>query len=760
MKNKIKKIISIYVIASMLVISVVPVAAVNAVGESQPSADTMQETNQDSTVVESSPTPTQNDSPQTTEVETAATSSVGQAETESTSTQTTSAVVVSPTPTPDPRVDRDGYKAYQEEQARAEALAALNPAGSSASGNAGETSLATGDGNNSATVATSGNTNTSVSPSSFSEIGDESSVVLNDENGSGSANTGTASSTVVDSTNQNNSALVGSSLNQGTTTGESSASFNVGDTNLTTGNANTSGTAITSVNTNMDGVMVSEFNVIDNHKGDIILSDAALLQNCISGCPGGAGTATNVGNGADTTNNSTSTANTTDNTNQNNTAGVGNNMTLDANSGDNKASFNGNGDTTLTTGDANISANSLTFANNNLSGNVTYAVVNIYGDLEGDIVLPEFTAWDAGANGTTATNTNNDASSTNNAIANSANTDNTFQNNDATIANTLVLDTNTGENDASANTGGDTTIKTGNTNIDANVLNVANSNLDGGTWYLVLVNVAGRWIGRLIGSPEGSTMAGSEGTEFEIGSDGAISASLGAVNDGNGAGSENNATATSTNTSNTTQNNTANINNTLNLSANTGGNSTSYNTGGDSTINTGNANIIANLVNFVNNNITGGGRLVVTVINVFGSWLGDFVGPGQTKNVNNNTQVATGGVQNVAPADNQDNGASTENVGSASTSIGDTITTSVSKAAAASFRQMAIVGNSSNNVISENLDNAPQKVAGISTDKGESVTKKNNITINLAWLLMAVPVVGAIVVTRKLARVKLFAKNA
>ena len=45
-------------------------------------------------------------------------------------------------------------------------------------------------------------------------------------------------------------------------------------------------------------------------------------------------------------------------------------------------------------------------------------------------------------------------------------------------------------------------------------------------------------------------------------------------------------------------------------------------------IGTGDAKIVANIVNFVNNNISGGGKLLVTIVNVFGSWLGDFVGPG------------------------------------------------------------------------------------------------------------------------------------
>jgi hypothetical protein len=83
-----------------------------------------------------------------------------------------------------------------------------------------------------------------------------------------------------------------------------------------------------------------------------------------------------------------------------------------------------------------------------------------------------------------------------------------------------------------------------------------------------------------------------------------------------------------TNTTTTTQTNNAKIENNVNLSANAGGNNASYNTGGNSNVSTGDTQVIVNIVNFVNTNITGGGKLVVTVVNVFGSWLGDFVAPG------------------------------------------------------------------------------------------------------------------------------------
>src|SRR6185437_11749879 len=150
-------------------------------------------------------------------------------------------------------------------------------------------------------------------------------------------------------------------------------------------------------------------------------------------------------------------------------------------------------------------------------------------------------------------------------------------------------------------------------------------------WFLVLVNVAGQWVGQLVGEP-GSNVEGSSGMTITQNPDGTFSAGNGGnvQNSGNGSGSTNNANSSSTTNNNTTQNNAADIHNTMDLSANTGGNTANYNTGGNTTVKTGNANIIANMVNFVNNNIVGNGHLYVTLVNVFGTWVGNFVGPGQT----------------------------------------------------------------------------------------------------------------------------------
>jgi hypothetical protein len=507
--------------------------------------------------------------------------------------------------------------------------------GQTTNGGTGDTTVATGNATNSGTAVSTGNNNAATSPSTGSGSG---ATVANTGNGADSTNSASVGASNSNTSVQDNSANVQNDLQLSTTTGDNSLSKNTGgDATLVTGDANTSGTVLTAVNTNVNGVAVAEFNVADNHTGDIILDFNA---GCVSNCVGGSTTAANTGNGADSTNSADVNQNSTNNTFQNNDANVGSNLTLVADSGSNTAAKNTGGDSTIVTGDANVAANVLTFANNNIAGNVIYGVVNIFGNLVGDIILPESAVNSAtagcssnctGGGSTTAANTGNGADSTNSADVNQNSTNNTFQANDANIQNNLLLNANSGDNLASKNTDGSSNIVSGDTNVKATTLNVANSNISGGNVWLVIVNEAGKWIGKIMGAPEGSNMAGSVGTEFVVDEQGQVTA---VINSGNGAGSDNSGSVNQNSSNTTSQTNNADIVNNVNLAANTGNNNAAQNTGGNSTVYTGDANIIANLVNYVNNNIAGDSKLIVTVVNVFGSWVGDFITPGQSKQNN------------------------------------------------------------------------------------------------------------------------------
>jgi hypothetical protein len=262
---------------------------------------------------------------------------------------------------------------------------------------------------------------------------------------------------------------------------------------------------------------------------------------------------------------------------------------------------------------------------------------------------------------------------------------------------------------------------------------------------LVIVNQAGKWIGKIVGSPDGATMAGSAGTEFEVdpitGEVTAVGANT--SNSGNGDNSTNTASNNTTNNSTTTQTNNAKIENNLNLTANTGGNDSSYNTGGNSNIKTGNVNVIANLVNFVNNNITGGGKLVVTVVNVFGSWLGDFVAPGQQKQAHNSTSGGSNGGSSNSNNSNSNSGGSSIVSGAKGNAL---LTTNVNNSGNTNTYGAGSVEGASTTGGSTHNEATVAKSVG---QDGSATVAKKTIAINLAWLLLALPLFGIGFIAKK-----------
>ena len=499
----------------------------------------------------------------------------------------------------------------------------------------GDPSINTGDANTSGALVNSVNTNGAgtINPGSGTS-GDI--AVNNTGNGAGSSKSGDVSTNNNSSTVQTNDANVNNQATLASVSGKNDSSYNVGPTQIIAGDANTTATVINGVNTNLSGVNVIEFNIDDTHRGDIVLAPPIGGS---SGCNAtvcgvnGQLTAANSGNGANSTNDAAITNTNTDKTFQTNTADVTTDLTLLADSGHNQANYNTGGDNKVQTGNANAVATVANLVNNSIAGvgNVIVNVVNVFGDLIGNIILPKDVASGeaVGGSGLTAVNSGNGANSTNTAGVTATNASTTTQTNVAHITNNIDVAATTGKNKTENNTAGfvngNNAIESGDATVNVNTVNIANSNVVGGDiWWLVFVNDAsGNWVGHIVGSPNGAAMAGSVGTEFVVAPDGSILAK----NTGNGAGSTNTATVTNNNSTTTTQTNTANVTNNITLDANSGKNTASYNTGGASSIKTGDANVMANILNFVNNNFVGG-KVVVSVVNVFGSWLGSFVPPG------------------------------------------------------------------------------------------------------------------------------------
>ena len=606
-------------------------------------------------------------------------------------------------------------------------------------GNVGNTFIDTGDVNSNGNIFTTANSNISEGGNC---CGNGGIGVINDGNGSGSSNTGSATVSENNTTDQSNSASISNGLTGASVSGQNSASNNTGgDSFIDTGNASTTGTIITSANTNIDGVTVAEFNIVDDHVGDYILDFGA---GCVSGCDGFTGLAQNSNNGSNSNNNASINSDTNNITNQINDGVVNNDLYLTSDSGNNTASGNTGGDSYVTTGDASVAGNVLTFLNNNLAGNVILGVVNIFGDLIGDIILPE-SALNAFAcatcGGSTAlVNSGNGSNSDNNASSDQAIIDTITQVNVADIDNNLILDANTGGNSASGNTGGDVYITTGNADVTAQVLNIANTNIIGGNWWLVIINRAVQWIGQIVGAPQGAVFAGSSGTEFAVDENGQITA----INNGNGAGSVNYASVNSNTNNTTNQTNNAEVNNNIYLSANTGKNLANDNTGGDNYITTGDSKVIANLVNFVNNNIVGG-KLLVTFVNVFGNWFGDFVTPGTHKE-NNNAGIGGEQVASVPGSSNSQSSNSSQNGGNPNPNGSNPSSNSIPFAGGVIAG--LTIGRNILAISTESLQNSDDtQILGVNNIVKDNKTDKVNI--NLAWVILLVPILGVGFILRR-----------
>ena len=757
MKSKLKKIISILLIVQVLFLNIATgtVRAEEVIPEPEP-------------VVQS----TTNSEPQTQQDTTPADQTT---DTQDSSTETSEVSSVTPTPMSEEDAEEAAEReALLERRARSQAakeeyLALLeegdvnrtesetsayttgtNPTSGGAIGT--DSTIKTGDATSTGAVLTLVNDNLAGSAGIIPGSGGN--QVATSGNGSSSNNNGAIILDNDSTTIQDNDANVNSYLNQSATTGSNNNSDNTGgNASTTTGDANVTGTIITSVNTNVDGVMISEFNVANDHVGDLILDFGV---GCVSGCANGPNSIANTGNGSSSTNSGSIDETNNNTTEQTNDAIIGNELVLSADSGNNTSSDNTGGNTNITTGDANVVGNVLTFANTNVAGDIIYAVVNIFGNLIGDILLSE-EAINAccGGSSATAANTGNGSNSDNNAGVDIENNDTIQQTNDAIIDNSLDLDARTGNNSTSNNTGGDSSITTGDVDVQASLLNIVNTNIVGGNMWLVLINEAGNWVGKLMGAPEGSIFAASAGSDYTIDENGYITV----TNSGNGSNSDNNGQVNQTNNNSTTQTNTANVGNTLNLSANTGGNVANDNTGGNADIKTGDATIIANLVNFVNTNVVGSGKLVVTVVNVFGEWFGDFLTPGQKKELaaaqpqNQDTTPAIGGTipqhsdSTSSKNEDSDNDVATTTSTNLKTSGGATVTGG----------QTAGQGNGT-----QNTSNAGSSftgfVAGASTSLfagkfgkeplvQDAVDRK--VRVNLAWVVLLIPIAGFALGIRK-----------
>ncbi|MDP3941148.1 MAG: hypothetical protein Q8Q49_02460 [bacterium] len=230
---------------------------------------------------------------------------------------------------------------------------------------------------------------------------------------------------------------------------------------------------------------------------------------------------------------------------QTNTANVTNNVSGNASTGGNDANDNTGGDVAIVTGDAKSVAD----VSNTLNSN-SADVVNCNCEDDTKVVI-----------------SGNGSESDNYVKVKNSNNTGVYQDNDAKVSNSVETKASTGYNDANRNTGGDTTIITGDAKAKASVSTVANAN-------------------------EASIGGGN-------GHDGG---SLRAIISGNGSYSDNDIRIYNNNDTTLVQGNDADIYNWVEAKAKTGSNDANDNTGGDVAISTGDALAIADVDNMVNFN--------------------------------------------------------------------------------------------------------------------------------------------------------------
>jgi hypothetical protein len=262
---------------------------------------------------------------------------------------------------------------------------------------------------------------------------------------------------------------------------------------------------------------------------------------------------------------------------------IDNQVNLGAASGNTTVSSNTKaGD--ATTGSADAVANVVNLLNSSVGAGQSFlGNINIYGNLNGDILLPPgFLDHLLASNG--PTNPALTAPAAHTSLTNTVN---------EAITNRVNVDAATGTATAANNTRAGN-VTSGNALTNMTILNLTGSDVIGANNLLVFVNVLGQWVGVIMNAPTGTTAASLGGgiTQATLPTDATLATNSRINNDINVAARSGDATATD----NTTVGN----------------------------VRTGNATASVNLLNFVNSHLTLSDWFGVLFINVFGTWNGSF----------------------------------------------------------------------------------------------------------------------------------------
>jgi len=298
---------------------------------------------------------------------------------------------------------------------------------------------------------------------------------------------------------------------------------------------------------------------------------------------------------------------------------INNNINLAASSGNATVADNTTaGD--ATTGSADAIANVVNLIDSAISsGNSFIGVININGDLNGNIVIPPNLVNQLIASNVPTVSISDTGPSSNNTITaptNSSNTNVTNTYNEGVNNNVNASSTSGSANVTNNTSAGNATTGDASNNITA--FNLTGSNVIGTNDLLVFVNVLGSWVGMILNAPAGATAA-----ELGYG-----------------------VSSTPSGSSNTNVNNATNeqINNNINANASSGNANVNSNTNaGNAT--SGNADTAVNLLNVENSSLSLSGWFGILFINVFGTWNGNFgYSPSELASSNGGSSAGTSNV--------------------------------------------------------------------------------------------------------------------
>lgn len=499
-------------------------------------------------------------------------------------------------------------------------------------GNDGNVSMATGNAQGSGNLTNQANLNTT--DSGFVQSGAEAST--NDSFASGpdaenlntdenSTNLTQASETNTLNVDNDNTILANNNMNVEATSGQNSQIQNDGSAKLTTGDLELIANMLNILNMNITGddFMHLIVNIFGTLNGNLDLDDIALALG-LADDEELEIIAKNDNPGDDSTNEAIADKEEDTNTDNNNSATVNNEMDVTGVSGQNEQIEN-DGQVDITTGRIKILANLMNFINSNFSGDKwSFIMINVFGGLNGDIVLPSEDPYLTDENGQViAQNTNVGDDSTSSSTASSSETTTTTNTNNVALTNSVSADGISGQNEQVGNDGA-MTIDSGQIDVATRVKNFLNFNITGNNFVFLVVNVFGKWMGQIVGFADWGTIdAPSEGTfaALSVGQDQTPQGSD-TSSSGGGENSTNVADASYINNTNVNNANTATISNDMDITGISGQNTQSTNDGGGS-IKTGWVEIDANLLNIINMNVSGK-KWMMVFLNVFGDFMGDL----------------------------------------------------------------------------------------------------------------------------------------